>query len=323
MLSKFPHLPLLILVLLGLFPGLAFAQSPKPAAEYNSLLNMRFTQANGEFVIEGLQVVFPAKGNEPATLTVNKSSGEELFSVPLRFESSLSSPLFGNFVPVEQASIKLGQSGNFLFTIKIADHAITRFPFSLKSEPEQDPYDPPKNFFRDGPWRDLAYFSVVTEDKNSVLDFNWWMSLRELPIGMSNPEISIHLLLGQREIARSRDRLVLSCVDWQSATSHLMQTTKSGTQPLTLRELTRRDGDYMLIVKANGTPVKSFLTAVVGGRLQRPEASRLDFEPHDDFMSPRFIDTTAKVGSRFLMRDVYWVKRSGAAAVRAQEWVSR
>lgn len=285
---------------------------------------MRFTGASGEFVVDNLQLVFPVHGNEPTTLTVSKSSGEELFTVPLRFESSLSSPLFGNLVPsTDQGSIKLGQPGSFIFTIKIADRVITRVPFTLKGEPEKDPFDPPKTFFRDGPWRDLAYFSVLTDNQNPNIDFNWWMSVRELPTGMTNPEISVHLILGQREIARSFDRMTLNSVDWQPAKSQLMQTLKSGRQPLTLRDLTKRDGEYLLTVKGNGTPIKSFHIEVINGRLQRPETSRLDFEPHDDFMSPRFIDTSAWGSSHFLMRDIYWVRRSGSVPSFVQESVSR
>src|SRR5205823_2806758 len=153
---------------------------------------------------------FPPKGDEPTTLTVSKVSGEELFSVPLRFESSLSSPLFGNLVPVTaHGSIKLGQSGDYLFTIKIADHVITRLPFTLRGEPEDDAYELPKKFLREGPWRDLAYFSALINDQNSNLGFNWWMSLRELPIGMTNPQVRIRLMLGSREIA-SGDLMTLS-----------------------------------------------------------------------------------------------------------------
>ena len=315
---------LAVLTLLAALPSVTFGQLARPAAEYHSLLNMRFSANNGEFLIEGLQVVFPPGGDERAMLIVSRSSGEEVVSLPLRFESRSSSPLFSELVPNdERGEIKLGESGDFVLTIKVADRVITRFPFSLKVEPDGDPYDPPKKFLREGPWRDLAYFSIPLGNPSANIDFNWWMSLRELPIGMTNPMVAIHLLRGYREVASSRDRVALNSDDWQFFSSDLIQTTKAGPQRLTLGDLAKRDGDYMLIVEANGTPIKSYPVEVKRGRLQRAEQSRLDFEPHADFISPRLVDTSANSDSHYLMRDVYWLRRSAVISTFAQRWASK
>lgn len=315
---------LAILTLLAALPSVTFGQLARPAAEYHSLLNMRFSENNGDFLLEGLQIVFPPGGDERAVLTVNRSSGEEVVSLPLRFEPHSSSPLFCDLVPNdEHGEIKLGESGDFVLTVKVGDRVITRMPFTLKVEPDGDPYDPPKRFLRDGPWRDLAYFSVPIDNRNLNVDFNWWMSLRELPIGMTNPLVAVHLMRGYREIASSRDRVPLDSDDWQFFTTDLIQITKSGPQRLTLGELAKRDGDYMLIIEANGTPIKSYPIEVKRGRLQRADQSRLDFEPHADFISPRLIETSAKPDSHFLMRDVYWVRRSAVTSTFAQRWASR
>jgi hypothetical protein len=315
---------LAVLTLLAALPSVTFGQLAKPAAEYHSLLNMRFSELNGEFLIEGLQIVFPPGGVERAMVTVNRPSGREVVSLPLRFESHSSSPLFGDLVPSDKpGEIKLGESGDFVLTVKVADRVITRLPFTLKSEPDGDPYDSPKKFLREGPWRDLAYFSVPIDNPSANVDFNWWMSLRELPIGMTNPLASIHLMQGSREIASSRESVALNSIDWQFFTSELIQTTKSGTQPLTLEELAKRDGHFLLIVEANGQPIKSYPVEVKGGRLKRADQSRLDFEPHADFLSPRLIDTSARSDSHYLMRDVYWVRRSAVTGTFAQHWDSK
>jgi hypothetical protein len=315
---------LTVLILLAVLPSVTPGQLARPAAEYHSLLNMRFSEDKGEFLIEGLQIVFPPRSDERAMLTVNRSSGEEVVSLPLRFESRSSSPLFSDLVPDDEpGAIKLGESGDFVLTIKVDDSVITRLPFTLKVEPDGDPYDPPKKFLREGPWRDLAYFSVPIDNRNVSVDFNWWMSLRELPIGMTNPLVAVHLMRGYREIASSRDRVVLNSDDWQFFTSDLIQTTKSGPQHLNLGELAKRDGDYLLIVEANGTPIKSYPVEVKRGRLQRADQSRLDFEPHADFISPRLIDISAKPDSNYLMRDVYWVRRSAVTGTFPQHWASK
>jgi hypothetical protein len=253
-------------------------------------------------------------------LTVNRSTGEELFSLPLRFQPYASFTEFGELVPNEPGGIKLGQSGDFVLMIKIGDHIVTRMPFTLQEKPELNPYDPPKKFLREGPWRDLAYFSVPTDDPNTNIDFNWWMTLRELPTGMINPLVAVHLMRGYREIARSRERVAVNSDDWQFFTSDLIQITKSGPQPITLGQLDKYDGDYLMIVEANGQPIKSYSLEVKRGRLQRAEQSRLDFEPHVDFISPRLLDISARPDFHNLMRDLYWVRRTAVTGTFPQRW---
>ena len=63
--------------------------------------------------------------------------------------------------------------------------------------------------------------------------------------------------------------------------------------------------------KATGKPIKSFRLETKNGRLQRAEQSRIDFEPHADFISPRFIESRGQSGADYLVTDAYWVRRSG------------
>lgn len=310
---------LAVLILLGTVPAAASGQLVKPGADYRSLLNMRYSEENGTFLFDGLQIVFPPAGIERALLTINRLSGEAVISLPLRVESYSSFPLFGNLVPSgESGEIKLGQPGDFVLTIKFGDRVITKMPFTLSVEPNSAPYDPPKKFLREGPWRDLAYLSVLVDNPSANVDFNWWMSLRELPIGMTNPLVTIHLMQGPLEVARSPDSVALNSIDWQFFTSELIQTTKSGPQQLKMKEMAKRDGDYLLIVEANGKPIKSYPVEVKGGRLQRAEQSRLDFEPHADFISPRLIDTSTMSDSHYVVRDVYWVRRAAVTGTFAR-----
>jgi len=298
--------------------SVAFGQLARPAAEYRSLLNMRFSEADGEFQIDALQLVFPPAGDKLALLTINKASGEQVISLPLRLESHSTSPVFADLVPTDEPKgIRLRELGDFILTIVIDDDVVTRFPFTLSAEPAGNAYDAPKKFLREGPWRDLAYLSTPVDQPTANLDFNWWMSLRELPIGMTNPLVAIHLLKDNREIGRSRDRVSLNNDDWQFFTSELIQITRNGPKPLTLADLAKGDGDYMVIVEANGEPIKSFQVVVQGGRVQRAEQSRLDFEPHVDFMSPRLLDTSVGSDHSDLKRDVYWVRRTAVTATFA------
>lgn len=79
---------------------------------------------------------------------------------------------------------------------------------------------------------------------------------------------------------------------------------------LALSDLTKQDGEIVMIVKANGQPIKSYKTRVVGGRLQTLERNRLDTEPRTAFISPRYVDLTDRSRSDFTMRDMFWIKKS-------------
>lgn len=299
--------------LLLLTTSAALAQTQRPAIEYESLLTMRFYEANGGFLVEGLEVVFPPAGNEPATFVITKPGGEVVTNVPLRLEKLENFPAFAIFRPAagNPGNVRLGQSGDFVMAVKIGNETITKLPFSLKEQVNSDPFNPGKTFVREGAWRDLAFLSNITDDPNAQLEFNWWMSTRELPPGMKQPKVTVHVLANGKEIAASRGPVVPDTVDWYFYERHqLYMPTVPKNRWLTLADVVKLNGEIALVVKANGQPVKTYKTRVQGGQLQRLDENRLDFEPHTSFISPRYVDTTDRSRSTYTMRDMFWVKKS-------------
>src|SRR2546423_739996 len=192
------------------------AQSYKPAIEYQSLMNLRYYEGNGGFLIEDLQLVFPPASIGNAKLVVADQSGQGVDSVPLRYER-MEFSAFGRFLPASgnPGNVRVGRTGSFIMSVVLDGQAITALPFSLREQTSSDPFNPGKKFVRDGPFGELAYFSVVPDDPNGEVRFNWWMSLREIPAGMKDARVTIHLLMGGQEIAASRGPVVLSLNDWQ------------------------------------------------------------------------------------------------------------
>lgn len=288
------------------------AQTNRPAIEHESLLTMRFYEATGGFLVEGLEVVFPPAGNEPATFMITKPGGEVVASVPLRLERLEEFPAFAVFRPAagNPGNVRVAQNGDFVMAVKIGDEIITKVPFSLKEEVSSDPFKPGKSFVREGPWRDLAFLSTITDDPNALLHFNWWMSTRELPAGMNRPKVTVHVLANGKEIAASRGPVVPDTLDWYFYERHeLYMPTLPKNRWLTLADLVKQNGEIALVVKANGQTVKTYKTQVQGGQLQRLEQNRLGYEPHTSFISPRYVDTTDRSRSSFTMRDMYWLKK--------------
>src|SRR5436309_2397110 len=78
--------------------GVAVAQSYKPAVEYQSLLNLRYYEGQGGFLVEDLQLVFPPAHIGNAKLVVAEQSGAIVDTLTLRFER-MEFPAFGRFRP--------------------------------------------------------------------------------------------------------------------------------------------------------------------------------------------------------------------------------
>jgi hypothetical protein len=295
-----------------LLTTVAFSQN-RPAIEYESLMNMRFYEATGGLLVEALEVVFPAAGNESATFVITRPGGEVVASVPLRLEKLENFPAFALFRPAvgNPGNVKMAQSGDFVMAVKIGNETVTTFPFSLKEQVSSDPFAPGKSFVREGPWRDLAFLSTVTADPDAHLQFNWWMSTRELPAGMARPKVTVHVLANGKEIAASRGPVVPDTVDWYFYKQHEMyMPTLPKNRWLTLADVAKLNGEIAVVVKANGQPVKTFKAQVQGGQLQKLERNRLGFEPRTSFISPRYVDINDRSRSNFTMREMFWLQKS-------------
>ena len=299
-----------ITVLLGTVAVLA--QGYKPAIEYQSLMNLRFYEANGGFLVEDLQLVFPPPGLQKATFVVSRANGDVVTEVPLRLETPLASyTAFGMFLPDAVSGLApIGEPGDYLLSVKVDGQAITSLPFTMKREASNDPFNPKNTFVREGPWRDLAHFSVRTDEPDSHLEFSWWTSLKELPPGTKNPMVTLHLIYGGQEIASTRSPVVPTQTDWQFLRHEFHFPAEKQVRWMTMADLTKRDGEYTVVAKVNGQPFKSYKAEVKGGQLQRHPRNSMDMEPHTAFISPRQVDTSSRTSSRYSMRDVYWIRKN-------------
>ena len=288
------------------------SQTYKPAIEYQYLMELRFYENQGGFLVEGLEVVFPPPGLKKATFVISRSNGDVVTSVPLRLETPLASyTAFGMFLPDAVSGLApIGEAGDYELSVRVDGQAITSLPFTMKREASNDPFNPKNTFVREGPWRDLAHFSVATEDTDSHLEFSWWTSLRELPPGTKNPMVTLHLMYGGREIAATRSPVVPTQTDWQFLRHEFHFPAEPKVRWMTLADLTKRDGEYTVVAKVNGTPFKSYKAEVKGGQLQRHPRNSMNMEPHTAFISPRQVDTSSRTTSRYSMRDVYWIRKN-------------
>ena len=290
------------------------AQQYEPAIEFQSFMQLRFYENQGNFLVEDLEVVFPPPGLQKATFVISRAGGGVVASVPLRLETPLATfNMFGMFKPDGvPGNANVGQPGDYVLSVQVNGKPITTLPFTMKREANNDPFNPQTTFVREGPWRDLAYFSErVDAPANNNLVFNWWTSLRELPPGTSTnrPLITLHLMYGGQEIAATRSPVVLSQTDWQFFSQEFHFPEEKKVRWMTLADLTKRDGEYTVVAKVGGKPFKTYRAEVRGGKLLRHPRNDLNTQPHTDFISPRLVDTTSRSTSQYTMRDTYWVKK--------------
>ena len=298
----------ILFVLIASASGAA-AQPPKPAIEYQSLMNLRYYEAQGGFLVEDLQLVFPPANIGNAKFVIADQAGAVVDTLPLRYER-MEFPAFGRFRPESgnPGLVRVGRSGSFVMSVVVDGQTITSMPFTLREETNSDPFNPGKKFARSGPFPDLAFFSVVPDDPNAEARFNWWMSLREMPA--KGARVTLHVMNNGKEIASRTDAVIPSVTDWEF---HRHRQIGVPTLPknhwLTLADLTKLSGELAVVVKANGQPIKTYKTTVSGGQIQRLPQNALSFEPHAQFISPRYIDTSLGTNSQYKMYEMYWLKK--------------
>ena len=75
-----------LVVLLVLFGIVKVWAQPQSAIEYQSLMNVRFYEANGSFLVEELELVFPPPNVESASFVITKASGEKVVACRCAFK---------------------------------------------------------------------------------------------------------------------------------------------------------------------------------------------------------------------------------------------
>src|ERR1043165_3121702 len=119
----------------------AAAQTYKPAIEYQSLMNLRYYENNGGFLVEDLQLVFPPANIGDAKLVVTEQGGAVVDTLPLRSER-MEFPAFGRFRPESgnPGNVRVGKTGSFVMSVILDGETITSMPFTLQEENSADPF---------------------------------------------------------------------------------------------------------------------------------------------------------------------------------------
>ena len=286
------------------------AQEHKPAVEFQSLMNLRFYEQSGGFFVDGLEMVFPPKDAADVRFEIRGEGGEVVASLPLRIESMHPFPAFGRLMPDGNSGmVSVGKAGKFTAGVYVGAEAATSFPFSITAEVSKDPFNPKTDYAREGPWKSLAFFSALSESPEAHVNFHWWMNTRDQPSGAKRQETTVHILKGGQEIAQGNVAVICTETDWQHYRMEFVTTGAARKEYLPLPALTSRDGEYRVVLKSAGKQFRSHAFRVKGGALQGLERSRLEHQPHSDWISPRMIDIGSGSSSKYQITELYWMTR--------------
>ncbi|MEL6820479.1 MAG: hypothetical protein AAFP70_01860 [Calditrichota bacterium] len=287
------------------------AQTYPPAAEYASLLGIGFYNQNGGFMVDKLQLVFPPTDDKPVEFVITKADGSAVVNLAMRIERWNGYPAFAGLrAPSGHPGIvRVEEPGDYIMTIKVGGEAATSVPFSMKVESSGDPFNPRKNFMREGPWSTLGFLGDNVDKPDSPLLFYWWSNSREFPAGTKAASSTVHIMRNGKEVAVSSKAVAVSGTKWRFLRVPFKQKTSSGEVAFTKSMLVANNGDYDVVVKVKGkdTVIKTFKAQVKDGVLQRSSRCELSSKPNTDFISPRLIDMRDGYGGRNFMVDAYWV----------------
>lgn len=286
---------------------LANAQNYSPSVDYSSLMNMRFYEKNGGFMIETLPIIFPPGEDSKMEFEITEADGKSLFTSDLRLQKLNNFETFGILTASGPGIVQLKKTGDFIINIKADGKVITHFPFHMKTESSTDPYNPETLYLRDGLWHNLAYFSFDPEKTDDLIKFNWWANLREIP-GTKSSKITVSLMKDNAEIAVSESPKTVSYKNWQSFSSVLVYPDNKNTKHFTIDELTKVNGNYTVILKADNKQFKSFDFTVTNGKIVEIAQSNLNYTPHQDFIAPRVLDISSGSNSSYKVLQACWVK---------------
>lgn len=169
-----------------------------------------------------------------------------------------------------EASIRPLTAGDYVIEFQLEDKPFYRFPFSIDTQPADDPYQSAgTRYFIGGSWNDYGNVFYQRNDPKSALRFTTWVrekagheSKRAAPY-----EAKIVRMQDNRVIATDAGTLRLT-PQWQQA--DLLFKPMGGDQNSFFKaeEVLSTDGLYRVSVSIDGKPHGTYSFTVQGGKIQ-------------------------------------------------------
>ncbi len=279
----------------------AAASAPPPAFTYDTLLNMYFDDENGLISITNIDLAFAPEGEINASVAVVNSDNTVVKSYKFYPDPRWRNGVFARLSEVGPADITLTEPGVYNIVFLIDGKPVTRLPVVLEQTSEgDDPFDPVKTYRFYGFWQLYGYLTMGEYGDKPVPDLNFWLGGRDLPEGKDKDGYTATLKRDGEVVAHSkRTQGHFNDGHYKRTKIRLFHPHTERESPnalvFMLSDWTETDGDYKLDItrKSDGKLIRSFTVTVKDGKIENLPATKLDFEPHIDYIVPRALDRGA------------------------------
>lgn len=196
--------------------------------------------------------------------------------------------------------------GDYSLAIEFRDEPMTTVPFTITIKESGDPFAPARETYATGPWADLGV--IVLPQAGNAEEFP---KIRSWARGGVFSENRVDKL--EFEVRESGDVVFVgsetsisnstSESDWTRRETGFKFRKGDGGGPAKLKDITKKDGDYLIVRKRNGEPEAGFEFQVRDGKLVPHPRSAFDHQPVTDQLLSR-----STFGDRQLS-DLIWMER--------------
>jgi hypothetical protein len=279
------------------------ANAQAPALEWTSMFRgivpntdsrqLFFYQCQGVFLPPETRIGGPSLVHEKdqAYMVLRRAGSDEVLAKWAQFVEE------GKGVFSTVRAVKTGdnyqfeKAGDYTLTFQIDDARYTVFPFSVELIDGDDPFNPVKRMYLDGPWRDLAALRITKSGQSGgLVNFGYMMRGGRFNRSGKADKLRIEVLhegvpvfvgndhqIGNRE-SESNYREVISAISFPRA---------QGGGPIAKEDLLRKDGDYDFVLLRNDAPERVYRVVVKDGKVTPHPRQAIAYEPRADFLVPR------------------------------------
>ena len=303
-----------LLLAATLFSSYAIADGPKPAFDFEHLLNSKFHATSGMLMLDRYIVGF-APENATTELLLFNDKNEIVAQNKFWDDAQERHGIWSVVKPQPPQQIKLDKPGIYQMLFRVNGEPATRFPFRLvQTSAGDDPFNPQKTYAFDGLWK--RYASVRLKDytfkrNGTAPKFTVWTGQFDLAQGEKKGRFSAELSLDGKVVAESnkgKDGFIANeHYRAESFTLVVPHEKKDATNapPYLLEDYA--DGDYRLRIvrQPDGHVLRDFELSVVDGKISPLAQSELNHEPHIDYLMPRVDDDSTR--NVFQMEEAIWL----------------
>lgn len=273
----------IVAILFMLLYSMALGQTYEPAISEASFLRMK-PQLNGNepsISDNELDLVFAPSGDFEAQVIYR--NGEQIIQQFTAKPSQRSGSMAR--LKWNRKTVALGtESGPRSIEVVLDGKSVGLLEFSLTKTQGGDPFDPKVSWQMKGPWSDLAYFThPVDENRQQRINFHFWSQKADL--GGNKGMIDVLMKRGSKILAKTRS----SEASYDFYLNRDLPLLKPDGKPLMVSDLAAMGGPFVMEMSHKGKVVKKFRGAIADGKFVPNSRSALDYQPRNQFLSPRTV----------------------------------